>query len=711
MYIKKNLKWDLIIDNTPNGLTISNLHLSPISNNIPYTHQSEENLLNRSHEDNVKSYYKNMESYFYSDGMSPEFKHNWPVIVRPGAHAYTYNDMCDMGCRRMKHYDVYNKQFEFFCPLWLEHITDDIHFKFNVIEPKNGNVISQRVLTIKKNDLNNRFSQYFYNYADNCGLIDGSDNVMKIDLTNSTAYMTGLDVKVGLHTLKDISNVINIITSRERPLMEFDNILISNFSNNCVIVNQLFNFNFCFNLTDIVSGTISNVIGGNAVTVSIDVYMGDTILERKDFNTEYDYIPKQVIYTDGSMDEDINLFNYLIDHKCVDLATMNKYFQPICHWSLCECNDYIFNLYNGFSGFSIINGEIIQSNHQYGKTPSFDTIGHSEYINNTGWINIFTIGEWSDFYLFVTDTNENKPKMCKFGDSMFVNDVKYSRIPSIPIYFCGVVVNPKLYGKIVNNYEYTHIHGRLIAISMYDVIIFVSDDINDFSHRYLYENLNKIGGCYVLDNFAKIMSSYVEPAVISIKSSLVATRANSPSHMTNEMTYYKDNNSSEYVLRYDGKIKPNFTTSRTMYYKDYISDGNIASKLKSSPYGQYANSGYEPLYKSIGYYSILSRDIDYIKIPDVMVSEFSGNVPLNTNVEYKWFNNGLILSIRPELHFTIIKTSEDNLEDKIIEELTHYYGNDNINYIRNLYDVSYDWDYVSSSNVTDYRFNITLKLK
>ena len=707
------MKWDLILDNSSNGLVVKDLHLTPISNNIPYTYQSEEYLLNNTHEDNVKSYYKSMEGAFYSDGVNPEFKHNWPMVVPAGTHAYTYNDMYDMGCRRMKHYDIYKKQFEFFCPVWLEYLDADLTFKFSVRDSIGVNTISQRTLTIKRTEITDKFNKYFIDYATNCGIVDGTDDVMMIDISNGNAFATGLNVKTGLHTVRDINNVINIITSRERPLMEFDNILISNLSNNGIIVNQLFNFNFCFNLNDIISGAIGNLVNGEHLSVAVDVYIGDTHLEKRDFDTEYDYIPKQVIYNDGTLNEDINVLNYLIDYKCIDIVGTNKYSQQICHWSICDCNDYIFNLYNGFSGYSISKGDVIQSNHQYGKTPSLDTIGHSNFTNNTGWLNITSFKEWADFYVFMMDISDKKDMMSVFYDKHIVNDIKYTKTSSKPIYFYGIHVSSNLFTKIANNYDHINLYGNMIVIPSGDIILFVSDNLDEFTHRTIRDGLKSVDVTDPLINsFIDIFMSYVTPSVITLTSSLVAERVPGPTHMTDEMTYYKDNYHSEYVIRYDGKIKPTFVTRRTLYYKDYVSDdrSNGTSKLQMSPYGHFVITGYEPLFKSIGYYSILSTEMDYVNVPKVSYTEHN-DVSLIQTPEYKWFNNGWSIGVKDEHNFVLVKKADDNLETMICDYLKRFYKVEDITYIRGLYDILYDWEYESPQNISEYRYNITLKLK
>jgi hypothetical protein len=707
------MKWDLILDSGTNGLSIRDFHLTPVSNNIPYTYQSDENLLLRKHEDNVKDYFSKMEGMFYSDGMNPEFQHRWPIIVPAGTHAYTYNDVCDMGCRRMKHYDLYNKQFEFFCPIWLEHMSGDIVFEFVITDSASKNMISAKRLTIKKDMILNSFDQYFQTHVANSGVDKGTDRVMNINFDKSSAFISGFDVKNGIHVTKDVSNLTNIITSRERPLMEFDNILLTYFSNNNIILNQLFNFNFCFNISDLTKSVIDDIIIGEDLSISVNVYVDGKRLPMRDFDTEYDFIPKDVITTDNSISESINILNYLIDYKCIDLIDKNKYSQDICHWSLCDNNDYIFNLYDGFSGYSVENGVIIESKHQYGKTPSLDTPEYNQYTNNTGWTSLFKYDNWADIYLFLAEIGLYKDKLTVYDGRSFVNGIKYTKAPQRPIYFCGIEVNPKLYIKLVNQYEHTTLDDGLVVMVFDDVVIFLTNDIRHLTHRKMVEIFGSLNCDGILAEFVSVFMSYITPSAIVLKSSLLASRYDGPNSLSDEMTYYKDNTHSGVVLRYDGKIKPTFTTKRTMYYKDYISDDKSSgiSKLQASEYGKYVITGYEPLYKSIGYYAIRSRDIDYENIPMVNVSEFDHDVKLIQTPEYKWFNRCKMLYVEPACTFTLVKEKGDDVNQLLLSYIREHYHTDDPEYIKGLYDIQYDWDYASPHNVDEYIYNITMKLK
>jgi hypothetical protein len=455
-------------------------------------------------------------------------------------------------------------------------------------------------------------------------------------------------------------------------------------------------------------------MSGAKLNVRVDVYVGDNLLKKRDFDTEYDYIPKSIIYTDDTADGNINVLNYLMDDKCIDLVPMNKYSQPTCHWSLCDCNDYIFNLYDGFSGCSVSNGHIIQSSHHYGRTPAFDTRQHNEFTNNVGWLNMSTFDDWQEFYIFISYLSDNQHMMSVFFDNSFVNDVKYKNLPNTPIYFYGVHTNSKLYPKIVNNFEHTKIGGNLIVIVNKNTLIFVSDNLNDFTHRSVmdYFTVGKFDN-ELLNSFISVFKSFVPPSVISLSSSLVAQRCDGPTYNTDEFEYYKDDKTSNYVIRYDGKIKPTFTTSRTLYYKDYLSDDRTDgySRLQSSIYGQYVSTGYEPLYKSIDYCSIKSTNMTYDSIPNIEVGEFDDNIPLICSTEYNWFNNGIILCVNPSHNVVLRKHKDEDINDVILQYLSGVYGEEYSSYIKSLYTISYDWDYDSISDIDTYKYNITMKLK
>ena len=323
------MKWDLLLESSQNTLYISDFHLTPISSNTPYTYKSDEYLIKNNHEDNIKAYYNANKGNFYKEYLNTEFEHNYPIICNENEVINAYSNIYDMGCKRSKLYNIYKKQFEFFCPLWLEHITEDIKFKISIKNIKTEKIIGSNVLILNKSNIKNnfhiKFIDYFNKYITNAGLIQGSDDVLNIRFDTNTATVTGFNVNKGIFETLYIDNIINNITYIERPLMEVDNMLIRTLTDNNILCKQLFNFNLCFNLEDIFSANIVKMMYGENVYVSVDVYMGDELLEKKDFYTEYDYIRKEVkvlnnkelTYTTEE-ENALNVFNYLKDDKYIE---------------------------------------------------------------------------------------------------------------------------------------------------------------------------------------------------------------------------------------------------------------------------------------------------------------------------------------------------------------------------------------------------------
>ena len=138
LFIGGQMKYDVVVTSkNASELKVSNFHLSPISNNISYVYKSDEMLLNNSHADNIKEYYNKVKGNFYNPGLNSEFNHNWPILCKENEILDAYSNIYDMGCKRIKEYSRYNKQFEYFCPLWIEKLSKNIRPHTIAILPSN----------------------------------------------------------------------------------------------------------------------------------------------------------------------------------------------------------------------------------------------------------------------------------------------------------------------------------------------------------------------------------------------------------------------------------------------------------------------------------------------------------------------------------------------------------------------------------------------
>jgi hypothetical protein len=158
---------------------------------------------------------------------------------------------------------------------------------------------------------------------------------------------------------------------------------------------------------------------GKNITVSVYAMIDDTELLIKDFYTNYEFINKDIYHIDNdsnaSLYKNINVLDYLNDNAYIEFKDKNKFCQKICHWSLCDNNEYIFNLYDGFSGLCIQNNTIIENSHNYGKTPDTFTMKHSFSLNNSGWVNNIEVNNWGDLEEILEDVDylyETGNKVC-----------------------------------------------------------------------------------------------------------------------------------------------------------------------------------------------------------------------------------------------------------------------------------------------------------
>lgn len=778
------VKWDIVLDNDNNKLYVNDFNLTPISDNIPYTYKYNVNLLNYNHQTNLKTFYKQIEGNFYDEGLDDMFNNTWPTIIKLGERPdNVYSNIYDMGCKRSKHYNRYKKQFEFFCPLWLEHVNKSIEFKItiNSIINKNGDIkkslISSRTIDIladsnsKDNKTNDKFAKYLKNYIQYVGIDEGNDRLINIKFKKPTAsYVSGIYIPSGIKMTRGIYNIVNNMVTRERPVMETDNMIMNCFVNNNMICSQLFNFNLCFNIEDIISSTTNRFLKGEKLNVCVDVIVDGKELDKRDFYCNYDFIAKEKCYDFTTMlsknkieeykeshpeiFDSINVLDHLQDNKYIDFINKNKYCPKICHWSLNDNTSYIFNIYRGFDGYSIVETEtdddqnniiFIENEHQYGSTPDTLISEYSLANNNIGWINYVELNYWSDFYDYILNTDKYlSSKATLLNGQTYINGLKYNFIPykNEPKYVIFIKTTSKILNNIYNSFsdEISRINSssntgyELILLVKNNLIMFITDNFNNLtfaSVKNMLEN-NKVTVTLeehtgIIDNIKNMMNNVITPDIIPLTGTLIWNYVDGPSKETNEITYYKHND-IDYVLRYDGNIKPYFIDRHDiMYYKDFISDDrketeqnpNGISNLQKSDYTRYAYTGFESNYPSINYSAC--RKIESYNdniIPNITVSEYNEPIPLIDKDEYSWFNNGIIVLTIPKLNFTYInKPDEKNeykqLNDIIAELISNYYGIEGrlLNHVIDLYNVKSDWEYYSLTNINDYIYNIELTLK
>ena len=708
------MKLDLILDPVGDKLSVTDMHLSPISPHAPYPKYSDENLLNYKHQDNIKMFYKNTEGTFFDSCINPDLKHDWVLLDndRAGEKVAEYNLDAGPKCGQ---YSVYGKSIELFCPVWLEHVTDDM--RINIVIESKGKKVASRFVTFE-----GVFKKYLYEYFQYVGLLDGCDDVISVDFGEKQAYVSGISLTSGNIVKQDISNIIYNLLYRERPLMEVDSMLINHFKNNHLISRQLFNFNLCFNLSDMLSEYLTSFMYGNLINIKAEVYIGDNKLEVRDFYSNYEYISKSDTTTysvsdvinDNTSDTKHNVLDYLRDYQYTEFINKNKYVQNIIHWSLLDNSDYIFNLYNGFGGYMNVNeggeNKTYYYSHNYGKSPELLNAKYSIQANNLGWCSNYKItnsDEWNSIISLNNDTKYHKLKL-KTTDfqKKWVNDIRYNEGQPFKgpgaewsHYYCAIFIyDASVEGDIVSSInsgifvDYIDMGNGVYYARLKnedDFVCFLSGEagLDDLTFAGIKNKLKAMGSSinnHPLGFLRHKLSLAEVDDLISIDKSLYLVSADSPNLVSTEIDYYKnDNKDLSYVLRYDGKIKPTFIKSdkNYRYYKPVYGE-NTYKKLD---YAKYIRSGFIPKYPSIGFCAWEKEDDKHAK--------YFGDIPV------------LIREISTTFD---LKKGED-VSPYIKEYLKQKYPHTSnpIQY----YNVNYSYDYKSLTDIDNYTYKVNMILK
>lgn len=400
------MKYDLILSSNPDNHTyIKDIHISPISKHAPYNQHIDDNILNYNHNENIKNFYRKTENYFYNDFVNPILNNIYPLTENYiGENKET---TYEMGCRRMK-YHLYNKQFEFLCPVWLEYIEDikDLKFDINMYTGEHKKKLISRTVSFDQD----KIIEYFNNYIKQLKLNEGCDWVFNIGKDRSV--LTGFNVSTGQIEDKELLRLYNDLVSIERPVLEFNNIIINTINSNHMITKQLFNFNLCFNFEDILNPFLINELDNQCLYVDVRVSIKDQHLQFMDIFSNHTNIIKEcteipmiqmddynnlIVHNNASkLVGDTNVFDYLKDYDCVDLIDKNKIIQNTCHWCYSsDPNNTTFNAYDGFSLSTMQCNDIgekyfINIPYYNGKMPNLQTIDPNS-PNYPFWCNTYAV--------------------------------------------------------------------------------------------------------------------------------------------------------------------------------------------------------------------------------------------------------------------------------------------------------------------------------
>lgn len=685
-----------LVTSSKNGasLKVDNAHISPISPMVPFTYSPQENILLYEHKDNIREFYKKIEGSFYQSFVNPELSHDWPIIypVKDGDTVpKRYNDTYIYGCRRMP-YDRYNEQFQILVPVWLEDVQKSLRLVINIwpmVEDDETHKLKSASAPLmtktlefrpdaEGDDFDAKFSRYLFDYfrhikickAEQEDLNDdvpeerpSGNQVINIDF-DGTSSVHGLEVTSGNLTTKELPSIVSNILYRERPLMEVDNMIIESFKNNHMICKQLMNFSICFSVQDFITPTLTKELLGQPFRVSVDVYVDDKLLEKKDFFNNYEEIGLHIIRQNGlglevQSDDPAgsNALNYLNDYKCIDLMDKNKLSQNIIHWSVGGQNNYIFNVYGGF-GHRMSNSSD-KNKHCYDVYPDSLSANYDNDFRNFNWLEYMGLSEINELLDIYNNNDDPKQvkgyprlakRMTKFtnGDGSMIHGIKYnetygdgfsnggSTYDTLYVAFTyvdgdnrcvlgrelcsmstadGKIVVWDVIGRRNPEEDTTGYLSQFKTSKMYLIIVQKRLDFNTLS-TYLedFVSQNSNDEYKFLSEWVRVLKSAVGPQTVQFTRGLASVYPDSPSKDTSEFQYVKkDINVNNYVIRYDGLISPTFIDvegdnlwRNKVYYKSMLK----TSEFSSSPFSVYGGSGYEPLYPSIGYFAIENRPLD-----------------------------------------------------------------------------------------------------
>lgn len=468
------VKWDLILESAGENLVVKKFLLSPISDTLNYCKYTDDDILKYTHQDNIKKLYTYLGDSFFDPYTDPILDSDYPIVTDEECINSHIGDF-EMGCRRNKTYKIHNKQYYFLCPVWLEKLKTDETIVFEISAYSNNKKISSKTVSFNNTyatsldeEYHNKFVKYFQNYMAYVNINSGNNNLLNFDFNNKNIIISGLDVAAGEFVKsEELPDMYIDFIHRERSLIESDSELLSILKQKKIIAPQLLNIALYFSPEDILPIMFLKDLKGKFVTYKVTASIGTPTenkyndLELKDFYSNYEYIPRKYCGpADSNYKTDAekinlnisqpNVLSYMFDFKHVDLVTKNKMLQRIFHWSLAENNDYIFNLYPGFRGFYLENGNISHLNNSlYMDTPDITSEKFSASLNNIGWCN----------WVNITDPYQ-------------------------------LVSNVEKYRKLTSNFKYEWIHNvyynptikkinlRTIYESSYNILDLMDDNLN-----------------------------------------------------------------------------------------------------------------------------------------------------------------------------------------------------------------------------------------
>jgi hypothetical protein len=607
--------------------------------------------------------------------------------------------------------------------------------------------------------------------APNPGYQGVNDDLLSIKFNPDYAFITGVQADKGRYATRDISYVIRDLVHREIPMMEFDNMLLSKFRESNMVAQQLINLNFLFNMEDI-SYVLKESLNGKHITVALRVKYDGEYLPLKDLYTNYSKIP--VYRVDRSvMSNSKNVCDYIGDNKIIDYIYTNKFTQPIFHWAMVENPTYIYNFYDGFAPVFKDNNEFYRVEGRYYDQAEITQENHNVYNSAASWCKVidckgFTGTMTIEYNLLINrDLDHQASRLFMNFDTgvAYLNNNMYD-LTKLNLELYGVKKLPPIYiysmikdaGQIsCSDVQVDNTLNASMIISKTDdriLIRFENDDIvystymryaalmqsivssdslgspvstnEDQVHRkfgiYMADGTSpNVGEDYQIIKFlTDLFNTWIPPYRINFtRGTITDTVESFGKYHPEERRMYKNNTHSGYVLRYTGRLCPFFVDPTDENYRNisyrYKQWSDITSK-NVQKYNDFLKTGMLPEYPSVGYYSFEEED-DALTRP----SWYEEN---KWPWDIVWKNDGCVY-ILPEQYVAstdpmpTLSFDEKNEELEMWELLYKHINEIGIpvdslwmkHKLKELYNISYNFEYASETDVEHIIYHVRFRLR
>ena len=626
-YLSGQVRLDMCVSNTNSNPIIDDIHIVPLSDNIIFNESNSRETYNYTHEENVKNLYNQIEEVFYvniKEHNSDYILYNKGQTIDPFDHSY------EMGLKRMR-YQRYNRQFAFLCPLWVSEVIDyaKLEFIFTLEDANPSGVLTS--IYSKKNvqkviKLSKRTQQYFHDYMNvaSRGANPVSNDLIGFKLDPVNAHITGLQVNRAKVSTLDISNIIQNMVSRERPVMEFDNLILSQFRMNRMVARQLLNLNIVFNFSDVFGEYVDHTILGHDVNIKCQVRYDNNIIDIKDLYTNYTNIPIYDIDIDDYSNKN-NVLEYLQDYKSIELVQVNKTTQPIFHWALVDNPEYIYNLYDGFSPCFMENNELRRIRGYHYDQGDLGCLEDNKMTNTIKWCRHYDLSPTDLSVEVEMNTEYTNPKVRE--NIVWLGNNKFDLTGKLPITYDDISIDINKIG--INTVKYitsNQVPSSAKPLGDSDdgvyMLYIARDDVknitimannNDYltlhslsdrarTHLQAYDSHNPPIYNTIAELLTTLYKSWIKPYKIIIRNSIIPSNVYIDNKVSDVVEYFKNDSAYIYLYRYTGDLMPAFVDIEdpirfnvSFYYKQWDS----LTKIGIPDYNRLIKLGYIPNYPKL----------------------------------------------------------------------------------------------------------------